>query len=310
MPITTQRLILGDVNFFHFEVPETLPNLFGVQKYAIHDFPGGGRTVQELGSFPFPEIEWRGEFWDNDPKMGTTALQRADQLNTYRVSAETITLVWGPFQMDVVICEFEIIGMLKQRLGYRIKVVPIQDFTSTSNVAIPSVPPATQVQNANQAVANATTNTNSGFEFSTDVVSQSQSITTNVNQAVQNANGNITNIPQSTVSSIQGQISTLQDTLTPLQNSTDFAGSAAANDLSGNLNQLNNAISSANPNIASITVSNPNLVVLSSQYYGTPDNWQLIAQANNLQDFQLTGTYSLVIPAANTQSQFIPDNAT
>lgn len=305
-----QQLLLGNVTFQRFEVPETLPNLFGVQKYAIHDFPGGGpgsRTIQELGAFAFPDIEWRGEFWDNDPTVGTTAVQRASQLNTYRVSGEVINLTWGPFQMTAVVCEFEVIGMLKQRLGYRIKIIPADDMTTTSNTAAPAANPAVTVTTANTAVANSTISTTTGYEFSTDVVSQSQTITGNVTQAVTNASGNIANIPPSTVTMIQGQISVLQGTLDPLSNSTtDFAGAAAANTLTGNLSALSNSLSSTPPIVSTISVSNPNLAVLAAQYYGDASLWPLIAQANNLQDMQLTGTYQLTIPPSTTQSAFIP----
>src|ERR1700722_18598284 len=127
----TQRLTLGSVNFFRFEVPEELPNLFGIQKLAIHDAAGGDRTVQQLGAFPFPEISWSGTFFQGDTLQ--PILTRASALNTYRVTGEMQNLVWGPFQYQVIVQEFEVIGKMAQELQYKIKVVPIFDNTTTSN---------------------------------------------------------------------------------------------------------------------------------------------------------------------------------
>src|ERR1700677_1260793 len=120
---TYQPLILGGVTFYQFEVPEEIPNLFGTQKLAIHDFAGGNRTVQQLGAFPFPDISWTGEFWQGDTQSGTSSpIQRASQLNTFRVTGAQQTLQWGPFQYSVIVAEFEIIGKFQQTLKYRIKL--------------------------------------------------------------------------------------------------------------------------------------------------------------------------------------------
>src|ERR1700721_1321753 len=146
----TQNLMLGNVVFFNFEVPEEIPNFFGVQKVAIHDSPTigqGNRTVQVLGSFPFPFIEWTGEFWNNDVPLpvnnpaaagtsGADAIQRASQINSMRVQAQPVQLQWGPFNLQVLVEEFEITGKLAQRLLYRIKLIPIVDMTTTSNTGM------------------------------------------------------------------------------------------------------------------------------------------------------------------------------
>lgn len=303
--VTQQRLLLGDVNFFKFEVPEEIPNLFGVQKMAIHDFAGGSRTVQQLGAFPFPEIEWRGVFFNGDA-IGSTAVQRASQLNTYRVQAQPISLVWGPFQYDVIVCEFEVIAKLAQELQYRIKLIPIQDNTTTSSVAA-SPPNATQsLFDANMGVTNATLS-RTGILLPSVLLFAAANITQAVNTAVTQANGSAQNIPSTTQASIQAQITALQTALQPYINGSNYGQSTGATTLSTSLYTLSTTlgIKQIVP-IATIAATNPNLPLLASQYYGNDALWPLIAQYNNLQDMFPIGTFTLVIPPTTIQSSFIP----
>lgn len=48
------------------------------------------------------------------------------------------------------------------------------------------------------------------------------------------------------------------------------------------------------------TFINPNLYSLAVQYYGDVNYWTVIAKANNLNDTQFTGTYTLLIPPKPT----------
>ena len=318
MVSNAQQLQLGDVTLHNFEVPEVIPNLFGVQKLAIHDFPSqgqGNRTVQQLGSFPFPQIEWHGCFFDNDSFISSeaaqasiqaSAIQRASQLNTYRVQGMPIQLVWGPFQYQVMVAEFEIMAKLKQQLEYRIKLIPLQDTTTTSNTA-PSAPNANQVAlDANTGVSNATL-TEIGALLPLVIINAAQLISANTTSSILLANNNVSNLSLSQQASLQAQIAALQTTLTPIINGTNYGQAAAASILSANLATLSVAlgIGQAVP-ITTITVTNPNLLTLASQYYGDSSLWPLIAAANNLQDQFPIGTFTLVIPPESTQSALIP----
>jgi hypothetical protein len=311
-----QRLTLGSVNFFGFEVPEELPNLFGTQKVAIHDAAGGDRTVQILGSFPFDFIEWKGIFFNNDTigaaaaspggSAQGTAIQRASLLNTYKVTGQTQTLVWGSFQYDVVVHEFEIIGKLQQELMYRIKVIPIFDYTTTSNTSPTPMSATGATFDANQGVTNATTSA-TGLLLPPLVIAAAAIITTAVTSAIINVNGNVTNVSNTTQASLQAQIAALQTTLTPIINGADYGQATAAATLSSALFTLSATlgINQAVP-IATITVTDPNLPQLAAQYYNNSTLWPLIASANNLQDILPIGTFNLVIPPNSTQSSLIP----
>lgn len=310
--LTTQRLLLGDVNFYRFEVPDAIPNLFGTQKFAVHDFAGGGRTVQQLGAFPFPDISWTGTFFNGDAVTGgglATAITRATLLNTYRVMAQPIDLVWGPFQYSVVVAEFEIVGKLEQQLEYRIKVIPLVDNTTTSTQ--PSSLPNTTAILGNAATGvTAAVGTPVGLALPAGVRFAAAQIALAVTAAVIQANGSANGITSETQASIQGQIGALQLTLQPIANGTDYAAASGATILSASLSTLSTVLNTGNtsPPVTTITVTNPNLYQLASQYYGDNTLWPLIAQQNNFQDAFPMGTFTIVIPSTNIQSPLIPSS--
>lgn len=305
---TYQPLVLGGVTFYQFEVPEEIPNLFGTQKLAIHDFAGGDRTVQQLGAFPFPDISWTGEFFQGDTQNGTSSpVQRASQLNTFRVMAQPVDLVWGPFQYSVIVAEFEIIGKLQQELRYRIKVIPLVDNTTTSNQAS-SPPNTTQILGNSATGVTAATVTPVGLLVPAALRFVAAQISLAVTAAIIQANGSAQGITSTTQASLQAQISALQLSLQPTINGSDYGAASGATILSASLSTLSTVLNSSNvvAPLTTLTVTNPNLYQLAAQYYSDNTLWPLIAQQNNFQDAFPIGTFTIVIPSTSIQSPLIP----
>jgi hypothetical protein len=298
-----QDLMLGNITFNDWEVPEEIPNLFGTNKLAVHDFPGGTRTVQNLGNFPFPEISWKGILWDGD-KANPVAFDRATALNQLRKEQQPITLKWGQFNYQVVVKEFEITGKLKQMLEYRIALVPIMDQTSSSNGADPPLP-ETILQQAQNQLLQTTNSPASGAAIPLPLAQKSNSINDQINTAMVAADQTLADIPQTTITSLQNQILNLQVLLPGYINGTDFPLASAVSDMNGALTTVFDAL--GNPNniiIRQVTAINPNLIALASEFYGDADLWPLIASANNLQDYLPLGSFTLVIPSKNTFTPF------
>lgn len=305
-----QPLILGGVTFYKFEVPDTLPNLFGVQKLAVHDFAGfptGTRTIQQLGAFPYPEISWSGTFFQGDIQNGSSSnVQRASQLNTMRVQGQPVQLQWGPFQYQVMVAEFEIIGKLAQELEYRIKVVPMMDMTTTSN-APPSAANATAIAfDAIMGVNNVTASP-TGSLLPSIITMAATLVTQASTAAIIQSNGSVQGISSTTQATLQAQIAAVQISLQSYINGSDYGQATGAITLSTSLSTLSTTLGAGQPTpLVTITVTNPNLPMLASQYYNNDALWPLIAQQNNLQDMFPIGTFTLVIPPTNIQSSFIP----
>lgn len=298
-------LMLGSVTFKNFEVPDNLPNLFGMQKVAVHDFAGGQRTVQQLGNFPYDHIEWKGMLFDGDVSQGQTAAQRSSIINQLRFLKTPISLVWGQFNLTVLVLEFEVIAKMFQYYDYRIKILPISDQTSTSNTPDPPLP-ETILANA-LAQMNQTTNApTTGAILPAAIVAASNQIQADVATALTNSNQQLADIPATTVANLQNEINALQLSLDFYDTSTNYPVAAAALELYGAAAGVSIALNGTNKNtIQQISVINPNLFVLASQYYGSPTYWTLIASANNLQDYQLKGSYTLTIPPITANDPFV-----
>jgi hypothetical protein len=290
-------LQLGSFTFYQFEVPNDLPNLFGVQKLAVHDFAGGDRTVQELGAFPFDGIEWHGSFFFGDTNSGTSVpVERASLLNTMRVTGTTQRLIWGAFQYDVIVHEFEIIAKMAQQLDYRIKLLPTFDYTTTSNQPPTPASGAGLVFDANLGVIKSTQSP-VGLLLPPLVLAAATTAAEYATAAIINANGALSGVTPANQAAEQALILTAQLLLQPIINGTDYGQATAAATLSASLFTLSTTFSSSTTTpLAVIVVTNPNLDLLASQYYGDASLWPLIASQNNLQtDFPI-GTFTLVIP--------------
>lgn len=92
------RIQLGDFVFTDMEVPEVMP-LGGTQRLAVHNFPGGARTVQAMGSDHAP-LQWSGLF------LGSTSLVRANTLDSMRILGASVPLSFFDSRYVVVVERF------------------------------------------------------------------------------------------------------------------------------------------------------------------------------------------------------------
>jgi hypothetical protein len=299
MPTTRQTLTIGGVDLVGFEVPNDIPQLFGVQKMAVHDFPGGQRTIQNLGAFPHPFIEWTGNLFNGNLGANTAdtsqAMFRAETLNNLRLAAQPVALTWGAFNMQVVVAEFEVTAKMAQWLIYRIKLVPFLDNTP-ADPAAQNPNAQANLKDAQNQFANATDASTSGYTFSSAIVSQSIAIQSAINAAMITANQSLANVPQTTITAIQEQIGILQLTLDGLMGNSDFSAVAAAVNLFGAAGILSEALGADIAGPITITLIDPDLNQIAAQYYNDVSQAGAIALANNLQDFYLVGSYTLTLP--------------
>ena len=133
---TVQSLLTGgspvtldDIEFQSWEVPERV-KWGGAQSLAVHQFPGGARTIDAMGSDEAP-ITWSGRLGILTPDSAS----RARRLDTLRQSGAEVVLTWGEFTRSVVVasCEFDH-GF---DFGYQISVTVIPD--DADNQSAPSL---------------------------------------------------------------------------------------------------------------------------------------------------------------------------
>ena len=116
-------LSLGPITFDEtsLEPPEALATPTTAM-LAVHDFPGGIRTIQAFGAFPDP-IKFRGKI--SRPDM----LERMQQFKGLLAAGQPITLSYGPLAWYGVMERFVPIVVSQWRAEYEIEFIPQIDLT-------------------------------------------------------------------------------------------------------------------------------------------------------------------------------------
>ncbi len=266
------------------EIPARLASLGGVQRNAIHYFPGGYKTIQALGAFPHT-LRWRGIL------LGGNAFPRSFQLDTMRRSGNTAYLTAGPWMWEGLVTSYLADVLHQNYISYEMEFEPTVDLTSTrpqSNVG--SGPSMTQLL---QQI-------NSQYLASTSLLSLAsqtalQAFSNTVSSFVtQGANGGSLSTSQlASIFKTQASVDTalnLDALSTNAQTAAEALGAqSAVSALVGGL--------STTPVGTSVTLVNPNLVMVAAQYLGDGSRWQEIANLNGLGDIEPVGTYTLQIPS-------------
>ncbi len=121
-------LIIGDLVLEGHEVPGRI-SIGGAQAVTIHKTPGGGRTIDAMGSDP-GTIVWRGVF------VGPSAAQRARRLDFMRQQGSPYGLSFGDYMFNVVIIHFEYDYQDQGAvISYRIRTEIVPDLNAASGAA-------------------------------------------------------------------------------------------------------------------------------------------------------------------------------
>ncbi len=311
-------LVLGSVTFADLEIPPSIP-FGGEQHLSVHELIGGARVIDAMGRADRP-IEWTGWF------RGTTAVERAQLLDSLRVSGVTQSLTWGKFSYSVVVKSFLADYQRFYEIPYRILCEVISDLTTP---VVSAAPPIDQVINSDASDATA---------LATAIADQSLNASIS---AMNTAIGTIATIATAARSIINGVLAPAGSAkqrvavLIGLSNlqiaSSTFAGvapgiaagvSAAALTaqtanmlylpnlftLQGLLGRMVANLNSLNTSPNTIAVAGGNLYRVATQQYGDATAWTAIAKANNLTDPFVQGSQILTIPTQSDQSGGILSN--
>lgn len=115
-------LILGDIEFGHMEVPDSM-NFGGDQLMTVHQLVGGKRIINTLGKSE-SDISWSGFFF------GESAFERARSVDFLRVEGQEIELVFGEFLYLVVIKSFSAQLERFYQLPYTITLTVVDNLTA------------------------------------------------------------------------------------------------------------------------------------------------------------------------------------
>ena len=301
-------LILGDLRFSRFEVPEHI-QFGGEQSLAVHELVGGKRIVDAMGRQD-KMLEWSGQF------IGENANDRARYLNNLRIAGKPLDLIWHEYAYRVVIRSALLDYKRSYEIPFAVSCCVIEDAT----IPVTSAPSA-GIDSALGDDMNSA-NTLGGLIGDGPL---SATIAT-LNTAISGVSS-FANAAQSTINGVLGPIGAVQARVSALIAST---GNTIANVSTVGGVLPNNAISTYAANLSSqvagytrlpqllnlqsvvgrmgvnlgavsgagksITVAGGNLFDLASKAYNDATAWTTIARANKLTDPTLTGVQTVVIP--------------
>ncbi len=301
-------LILGDVNFSRFEIPEKI-GFGGEQLLAVQKLVGGKRVIDAMGRDD-ADLKWSGLF------IGQNASDRARYLNYLRIAGNQLTLTWAEFAYSVVIKEFLPDYRRGYEIPYSITCVVVEDLTLPVTVLPESSIDRAILDDMNSA-------TGLGSLIGDGALSSALGTLGTAISAV----SSFANAAQSTINSVLAPLGAVQARVTTLIAST---GNTIANVATIGGVSINNPIAMQAANLSSqiagytqmpqllnlqsvtgrmgmnlgaikstgqtVVTAGGNLFSMASKAYGDATAWTTIARANKLTDPNLNGVQSVLVP--------------
>lgn len=155
-------LTLGTTTFQYLELPEKIGPLGTHVALESHDFPGGTRTVQTLGSFPEP-FSWKGIL------TGATAFSRSLELQRLAAVAQSTTFFYGTFAYLGYVSHYHAEPKHQWHIPYEIEFFPQQDLSGSIVALLAFAGLAPEIALANQMGLLTTLNSATGGSLTTPI---------------------------------------------------------------------------------------------------------------------------------------------
>jgi len=269
------------------EIPEEFDGLGGTQMFAGHDFPGGVRTLQQMGAFP-ETLKWKGTL------IGGQAFARAASMDRLRINAAgtLLFLNYGPWQWQGLLIRFK--GRVRHQwlIEYEAEFEPFIDLTNTNQViaAQGSQSLLTELMNSLSTFVGNTTG------LSADVLSEISLVIASIGSAGLAADPSL-------VSNAIDAVTGSDSAVFAQAKSPNPADAALVGDVLSKLLLLAQLYPVAPPIKTQINRINPNLPALAAEQLGDQKQWPAIAAANGLLETMPKGVFlHLNIPVAVTSS--------
>ena len=289
---------LGSITFRDLEVPSRLHGLGSYEAMAVHEFPGGTRTIQQLGQFPNKIVSWSGyitavqEFSSVVQSTGSRLAQMAAVFH----SKNEIVLNWGDVYLKGVVASFDVNPHHEHFIPYSVRFVPSK--VQTISNGTPNVSLSFLLFNSINQVNTLITS----FTDPSSLLPLPYAITNPMQLLLQDLNSfaGVKNPTPNLFQGLQTSINNAQTAIDPYVGSSDPIEQNIGLSFAAVLANLQNSILGMLPTQTYLRVANPNLFTLASQYLGDASQWQVIAEANGLTDPQPSGLFNLVIPVVGT----------
>lgn len=301
------RLLLGDIEFRGFELPEDGLPFGGEQLLKTFRLQGGKKVFHPMGADEAP-IDWSGRF------RGPEAIARARAVDALRRAGKPVRLSVGEIAYTVVVSRFQWRRLTQFEVPYSIAmevvtddaqpttpgqtVGPTQMMTSdlASSLAAAAGAPALSgalggLQSAVAAVRDFGAATRDQLAQVMRPVLAARAAVGEVFQAAEDTLGAVSAVggvvpglyARDLTGGLLAQVSAARDGVAAFE-ADAFLGRMATN------------LGAVGSNGSVVTVAGGNLFAIAQRVYGAADEWATIARANNLTDPDVIGAHDLVIP--------------
>ena len=282
-------VVIGPVYLQGFEVPEHIDGLGGTHSTALHEFPGGVRSLQLFGAFP-KMLEWQAIL------SGPIAFARAVELDRLRVTGVPVQFSYGPFAYLCVVVSFEAKPKSQWLIPYSISFLPVVDQGAASSLG-PDINSADLLAAQELNVLAALLNpANPLMALASELEALLSGLITQTKSSLSSSQGYISNIDSQTVAANLATMEAFIAAASPYAQQTSSLSSSPALDAITHVTVLIYIFQQPSFPKYQVVAINPNLGRLAQQYYGDSSQWRVIAAANNLNDIQPIGEFTLVIP--------------
>lgn len=287
-------LSLGSFTFddYAMETPEQLGDMGGALAIAQHDFPGGIRTQTQYGYFP-AAVRWRARF------SGTGASERVEEVRRILGAGSEITLTWGERRWAGLLAKFATSARHTWLFEYECEFWPRVDLSSGQGNAVNTAPAEEEILDLQILALNSWIGPDSVVLFSplaAILLDPINAVLDTLDTALSLAQGLVSLISTLERLSVQTAVSALLYAATPLLDVFDPLIAAPAWDIYSRALVIRNLVRTTVEARWVVPSINPNLLLLSAQYYGDAALWRTIADANGLFDPQPIGDFQILIP--------------
>ena len=116
---------IDEIIFEGIETPETVDTFGTKQAHVVHEFPGGLRTIRNLGALPIG-MRWHGIL------SGPTAFDRKVELERKAATGQQVTLSYGPFAWLGEVVRFETHPRHQFYIPYVLDFEPTEDLSGVT----------------------------------------------------------------------------------------------------------------------------------------------------------------------------------
>lgn len=281
---------LDNIQLQALEIPQRFGPLGGRQALAVHEFPGGIRTIQKFGAFPGP-VRWRGIL------TGANAFDREQQLDRKRVTGDSVILRYGRFAWRGVLSEFLPEPGHQYLIPYFARFEPEQDLSGVASVAGGGVT-AEQQMAQQQAELAAAANPNLQIWPLPPALSYPlATVLQDLTGGLLGAGGVIASMSASAIGQIAIDTAVMVGAAAPLIAEQDATQASPAIDTTAYATAASNIAQNPQQPQATVQAINPDMFQLAQQYLGDASLWQEITNYNQLPpDPQPQGSFTLKIP--------------